>query len=80
MTKADKIKHLQEQVYDLMRQFSPDQETGAFYGLRLAWESLSLAYYRATGNADGIREKLHSVELALDDFDNFVLPDEGDEE
>jgi hypothetical protein len=56
--------------------FSQDLEPAGFYGLRLAWESMRLAYYGIAGDLEDIHEKFHLVELALDDFENFVLFDD----
>ncbi len=73
MGKAEKIEYLQNQVDDLLVTFSQDLEPASFYSLRLARESLRLAYYGTTGGLQGIREKFHLAELALDDFEKFVL-------
>lgn len=73
MSKVEQITRLQDRVDELMMQFSQDREPGGYYGLRLVRECLRLSYDGATDDLEGVREKLHGVELALDDFENFVV-------
>ncbi len=73
MNRAEKVEQLQNQIHDLM--VSIEEEGAAFYGLRIAWEAARVAAYCAAGEMDGVAGKYKLVRHAMDDFEEYVLPE-----
>lgn len=67
MIEDDELKLVQQHLYRLLEQVTRENEPAAFYGLRLAWESLQLA--QGVGQFQQVARAFDEMRLGLDEME-----------